>query len=190
MKETRVLMILLLVTVIAAHFPVHFKVQKKIHPKSAVCNLIPSTGSTVSGQVQLSQASNDVPVQITFSIQGLTPPGLHGFHLHRDGNTDDDCKAAGPHFNPFNHTHGGPEDEIRHAGDFGNILAEENGNASDQIQGTLISLCPESECYAVGRAFVVHAGTDDLGKGGNEESLKTGNAGGRLACCVVEAVNN
>jgi len=57
---------------------------------------------TVYGEVQLHQASNDVAVQITVLVQGLTPPGLHGFHLHRDGNTDDDCKAAGPHFNPFN----------------------------------------------------------------------------------------
>ena len=90
----------------------------------------------------------------------------------------------------FQHTHGGPEDEIRHAGDFGNIPADEYGNVSVHIQGTQISLCPDSVGYAVGHAFVVHAGTDDLGKGGNEESLKTGNAGGRLACCVVEAVNN
>lgn len=29
------------------------------------------------------------------------------------------------------------------------------------------------------RSVVIHAGTDDLGKGGNEESFKTGNAGGR-----------
>jgi Cu/Zn superoxide dismutase len=87
------------------------------------------------------------------------------------------------------HTHGGPEDEIRHAGDFGNILADENGNASYLIDGTQISLCANNVGYSVGRAFVVHAGTDDLGKGGNEESLKTGNAGGRLACCVVELVN-
>jgi Cu/Zn superoxide dismutase len=57
---------------------------------------------TVSGQVQLKQSSQDEPVQITVSVHGLRPPGLHGFHLHRDGNTANNCTAAGPHFNPFN----------------------------------------------------------------------------------------
>lgn len=37
----------------------------------------------------------------------------------------------------------------------------------------------------VGRAIVVHAGEDDLGLGNNDGSLKTGNAGGRVACCTI-----
>ena len=34
---------------------------------------------------------------------------------------------AGPHFNPKGLTHGAPGDEVRHAGDLGNILAGADG---------------------------------------------------------------
>ena len=38
----------------------------------------------------------------------------------------------------------------------------------------------------MGRAIVVHALEDDLGLGGDEESKKTGNAGARVGCGLIE----
>ena len=45
------------------------------------------------------------------------------------GNLTEGCKTAGPHYNPFNITHGGPGKEIRHVGDLGNLVAGEDGLA-------------------------------------------------------------
>jgi Cu/Zn superoxide dismutase len=92
-------------------------------------------------------------------------------------------KCVGPHFNPHNATHGAPEASTRHVGDLGNLSTDASGAAKGSVQDKHIKLIgPES---VIGRMVVVHAGEDDLGKGGNEESLKTGNAGGRAACGVI-----
>ncbi|XP_073304081.1 superoxide dismutase [Cu-Zn], chloroplastic-like [Primulina huaijiensis] len=137
--------------------------------------------SAVDGVVTLTQ-EGDGPTTVKVRITGLAP-GKHGFHLHEFGDTTNGCISTGPHFNPKGLTHGAPEDEVRHAGDLGNIVANAEGLAEATITDSQISLSGPNS--VVGRAFVVHELEDDLGKGGHELSLSTGNAGGRLACGVV-----
>ena len=75
---------------------------------------------------------------------------------------------------------------IRHAGDFGNIIADPYGIAPLRIIDPYVTLITGNPLSVLGRAIVVHEKEDDLGKGEDEESKKTGNAGKRLACCVIE----
>jgi Cu/Zn superoxide dismutase len=80
--------------------PQHQAAQQGV--ASASCTLGPSSPEgLVRGMVTLHQNHPGAPVLVSGSVEGLIP-GLHGFHLHRDGNTADGCKAAGPHFNPAN----------------------------------------------------------------------------------------
>ncbi|KAF8158100.1 superoxide dismutase [Crassisporium funariophilum] len=139
--------------------------------------------SGVIGNVTFEQSAVDGPVTITGNIQGFTAKALHGFHVHQYGDLSGGCASAGPHFNPFNSTHGAPTAEIRHVGDLGNIETDDSGVANFVFTDSVISL--NGQKSIVGRAIVVHVGTDDLGMGGNDESLKTGNAGARAACGVI-----
>ena len=78
--------------------------------------------------------------------------------------------------------------ENRHVGDLGNIITPLERVTSVSVFDSIITL-EDSENGITGKAFVIHAGEDDLGMGGDEGSLKTGNAGGRLACGIVEPLN-
>uniref|UniRef100_I3VPJ9 Superoxide dismutase [Cu-Zn] n=1 Tax=Cherax quadricarinatus TaxID=27406 RepID=I3VPJ9_CHEQU len=147
----------------------------------AVVDLVPGSNQ-VSGRLEL--YSNYGEITIVGAVSGLTE-GLHGFHVHEKGDLGDGCKAAGGHFNPFNKNHGAPYDLERHAGDLGNVGADYQGVAYINIVDKQISLDSTSPAYIGGLAIVVHAGVDDLGRGGNPESLKTGNAGQRSGCGII-----
>jgi Cu-Zn family superoxide dismutase len=143
--------------------------------------------SKVSGTVIFEQESESAPTTITWDITGNDPNAKRGFHIHTFGDNTNGCTSAGPHFNPHNKTHGAPSDETRHVGDLGNVETDGQGNAKGSVTDSLIKLIgPHS---VIGRTVVIHAGTDDLGKGDSEESLKTGNAGPRPACGVIGISN-
>ncbi|KAG0461963.1 hypothetical protein HPP92_020439 [Vanilla planifolia] len=86
----------------------------------------------VEGVVTLTQEDDDGPTTVNVRVTGLTP-GLHGFHLHEYGDTTNGCISTGAHFNPNKLTHGAPEDDVRHAGDLGNIDANADGVAKATI---------------------------------------------------------
>jgi len=136
----------------------------------------------VFGTVAFEQDAKGGPTTITAKIEGLKP-GKHGFHVHAFGDLTDGCVTAGPHFNPFGKKHGGPSDDERHVGDLGNLEAGADGKVNSTVSDHLVSLIGQHS--VIGRAVVVHADVDDLGRGGHELSSTTGNAGGRVACGVI-----
>jgi len=122
-------------------------------------------------------------VEIKYNITGLSD-GEHGFHIHEYGDLTDGCQSACAHFNPFGTTHGGLDSEERHEGDLGNIISK-SGVAKGSLLAKTLSLDPHSITFIVGRMIIVHKDRDDLGLGGDAESLKTGHAGKRMACGVI-----
>lgn len=148
----------------------------------------------LKGFIEFEEDLKNNEVIIKLHIDGL-PSGKHGFHIHQAGDLTDSCASACSHFNPNNKTHGGPKSKVRHVGDLGNIQNGKNGNVRTRFRDNVIKLRGKNSI--IGRSIVIHAGIDDLGTGGldkdgnvidkkkHKESLKTGNAGSRIACGVI-----
>jgi len=115
------------------------------------------------------------------TIKGL-PVGLHGFHIHTYGDLSNGCDSAGPHFNPTQQDHGSLTSEVRHVGDFGNLESQGGDVTFDFFVKDLNLFGSQS---IIGRAVIIHADADDLGRTSHPLSKTTGNAGARLVCGVI-----
>lgn len=147
----------------------------KLPKADAVAVLIPTEGQMVSGVVTFIEVTGGI--RIKADIAGLSP-GSHGIHIHEYG----DCRSgsgalAGGHFNPENQSHGKQGGENWHAGDLGNIVADQNGNADLDFVNQLVTLTGTNGI--IGRSVVVHAKEDDL------ITQPDGGSGERVACGTI-----
>ncbi|HXO21749.1 MAG TPA: superoxide dismutase family protein [Thermoanaerobaculia bacterium] len=135
-----------------------------------------SQDAKVSGSVHFTQEA--AGVHVVADVSGVKP-GQHGFHIHEKGDcTAPDYKSAGGHFNPAAAPHACDPTSPRHAGDFGNITVGADGKGHLDMTTTSLSFAGPNS--VVGKAVILHEGEDDC------KTQPTGNAGGRLACGVVE----
>ncbi len=161
----------------------------------AVCVLTNNINKKIKGFIEFIENNNFMIINI--HIQGLKP-GYHAIHIHEYGDLREGCSSLCSHFNPYKTNHGSPlnNQNNRHIGDLGNIFANKSGIVRETFTDKLIKLRGKSNI--IGRSVVIHEDIDDLGLGGidtnsgiivnkkiHEESLKTGNAGKRIACGVI-----
>lgn len=141
--------------------------------KSATTKMIARQGLKLKGQIGLEQKENGVKLVVNFS--GVAP-GAHGFHIHEKG----DCSAAdftsaGGHFNPKGHSHGALNAPNSHAGDLGNLDVPKSGKVKKEIMLEGAHLHD-----FIGKSVILHENADDY------TTQPTGNAGGRIACGIIE----
>ena len=137
--------------------------------------------NNVKGIVNFKQTSKKLIIE--YNIKNLSD-GEHGFHIHKCGDITKGCSSGCEHFNPFNKNHGSLTSKNSHAGDLGNIVSKD-GISIGKIVTSKINIIPSSKKSIIGRMIIVHQDRDDLGLCNDKESLKTGNAGKRLACGII-----
>lgn len=154
-------------------------VSRAANVPQARARLRPTKDSMTSGVVEFTEKA-DGKLDISVELAGLAE-GKHGLHIHENGDCSmPDGSSAGEHFSPGGRTHGSPTDAVHHAGDLGNVTADERGIAIARLETPDFKL--SGQYGIVNRAVIVHADEDDF------LSQPSGNSGDRVACGVVKTV--
>ena len=143
--------------------------------KMATVNLKSRSGSNAEGHVFFHQVGDKI--HMAYEVKGLAPKSVHGFHIHEKGDCSAaDASSAGGHYNPTGKMHGDPATMNHHAGDLGNITADDKGVAKGEgmiSPGVKVSTLQHL-------SVIVHDQADD------EKTQPSGNSGARIACGLIE----
>lgn len=143
--------------------------------------LLDARGDTI-GMVQLTEAGAG-GVLLHVRASDLSP-GVHAIHIHQTGRCEaPDFSSAGGHYAPQDRAHGLMHPDGMHAGDLVNLFAHDDGTVELERLARNVTLHDGQEHTLFdgdGSAIVIHAGADDY------RSQPSGDAGGRVACGVVE----
>lgn len=150
--------------------------EKTNEIKEVTVKMDPKSESNVSGNVFFKEQSG--MVTLTAVINGLKE-GTHAIHIHEKA----DCSAAdgtssGGHWNPTAQPHGKwGSAEGYHKGDIGNMEVGADGKGTITMSTDEWCIgCGDANKDILGKAIIVHEGTDDF------VTQPTGNAGGRVSC--------
>lgn len=156
-------------------------------------SLLDATGAQV-GTVWLDDEDGKLEVEI--AVGGLEP-GFHGFHVHGVGLCEpaspdpSDPAKIGDFLSAGGHLGADAGDHGEHAGDLPPLLVDASGSAELTVTTDALTLADLTDDD--GSAVMIHAGRDNLAHvperyapdGPDEATLKTGDAGDRVACGVV-----
>lgn len=107
------------------------------------------------------------------------PEGAHAFHIHQTGKCEPPFDSAGGHFNSHGARHGFAGPEGPHAGDFPNLHIPASGALEIEYISTRLAL-DEALFDQDGAAVLIHEHADDY------RTDPAGDAGGRIACGIIE----
>ena len=144
--------------------------------KKVSVSLESKSNSEVTGNIVFKEEGEIVTMVAI--ISGLSE-GNHAIHLHEKADcSSDDGKSSGGHWNPTAQPHGKwGATEGFHQGDIGNFEANANGNGSITFStDTWCIGCGDETKDIIGKAIIVHEGTDDF------TSQPSGAAGTRVSC--------
>lgn len=159
--------------------------------ETLTANLAAADGTEVAtATIEFTDGFATVTVETTTA--GELTPGFHGLHIHQVGSCEGDFTSAGGHFQAEGHT-GHPS-----SGDLSSLQVRSDGSA--KLVTTTDAFTAEELLTGTKTAIVIHEKADNFGNipaekyqqvngtpGPDQQTLSTGDAGGRVACGVISA---